>query len=77
VLIALVANGGGNHTAPLNLFTDKIVDYGCGHPRPDMIGNHIKDFGSATASRMHACEIRIFIDADAILGDAATDVFHG
>ena len=77
VLVALVADGRRNHATTGDFFADEIVDRGRGDARFYKNPNHIKDFSGHAPSGAHACKVRIFIDADAVLGDAASDVVHG
>ncbi len=60
-----------------DLEPDEIVDRGGGGAGGvDQRRDHVEDLGRDAPGRAHAGEIRVFVDADAIAGDAGAGFVH-
>ena len=76
VLIAFVANRGGNRAVPCDFGSDEIVQVRSQNARLHQSAHIVQDNSRNPARFAHACKIGIFIDANAVFGDPASDVVH-
>src|SRR5690606_27795129 len=77
LLVALVAEAGGQAAVVEGELADAVVDLAGGDAGPDVFGDHVERLGDQTAGLAHALEGLVVVDADFVGADEGVAVQFG